>query len=75
MGERAFCKVKIYRRDSFSSADEIRSVSYTHLTLRGKEQDCHSGRRDESNECRSNLSFGSSDAYGCSITDLSLIHI
>ena len=38
-------------------------------TLRGKEQDCHFGRCDESNECRSNLSFGSSDAYGCSVTD------
>ena len=38
-------------------------------TLRGKEQDCHSGRRDESNECRSNLSIGSSDAYGFSVTD------
>ena len=38
-------------------------------TLRGKEQDYHSGRRDESNECRSNLSIGSSDAYGCSVTD------
>ena len=38
-------------------------------TLRGKEQDCHSGRRDESNECRSNLSIGSSNAYGCSVTD------
>ena len=32
-------------------------------------KNCHFGRCDESNECRSNLSIGSSDAYGCGITD------
>ena len=35
-------------------------------TLRGKEQDCHSGRRDESNECRSNLSVCCGTWHGCS---------
>ena len=28
MGERAFCKVKIYRRDSFSSPDENREYDF-----------------------------------------------